>query len=243
MSSETRGVHKTRVSAALDALSRLLREHIVDRVLAAETLRSVYDRAGITPIMGAAVPPDIYDKELATLYVVARYGLGLDAEEPSWFKALFYRELAYEEAARLILEGAPRERIEEVLGELNENQLARVLRVVTTKILLGYGEEDELIRLLKRIPEVLPDYAKVARKYARFYIALRVAEAIATSQVRNRIAKEALKQALAARIGLEKVIPDDEYIALIAQRLFHLPRKRLSRILKLEEKQSRETRG
>ncbi len=239
MSEESKSAYRTRISAAIDILSRLVREHVVDRELAAETLRAVYEEMGLSPIMGAATPPDIYDKELATLYVVARYGLGLDVEEPSWFKALFYKELAYEEAARLIMEGAPREKIEEVLGGLDENQLARMLRVVTTKILLGYADEDELIRLLRRIPEVLPDYAKVARKYARFYIALRVAEAIATSRVRNRIAKEALKQALAARIGLEKVIPDDEYIAIIAQRLFHMPKKRLSRILKLEESKAR----
>ncbi|AEM38941.1 protein of unknown function DUF2192 [Pyrolobus fumarii 1A] len=238
-----RGVHKVRVSAAIDILSRLLREHIVDRGTAAETLKAVYDRIGILPIMGAATPPDIYDKELATLYVVARYGLGLDEEEPNWFRALFYKELAYEEAARRIMEGVEsREEIEKILGEsLDENQVARILRVIATKVLLGYASENELIQLLRKIPEVLPEYEKVARKYARFYIALRVAEAIATSEVKNRIAKEALKQAMAARIGLEKIIPDDEYIALIAHRLFHIPKKRLAKILKLEEEKKAST--
>ena len=231
-----RGVYKTRVSIAVDLLSRLLREHIVDRSLAAEMLRAAYEEHGLSPIMGASTPPDIYDKELATLYVVARYGLGLDEEEPRWFQALFSREIAYEEAAKLIEGGAPREEIERVLGgRLDENQVARILRVVTTKILLGYADEEELFRLLRRIPEVLPEYAQVARKYARFYIALRLAEAIATRRVRDRITKEAEKQALAARIGLEKIIPDDKYIALIAQRLFHQPKGRLSKILKLEE--------
>jgi hypothetical protein len=233
---EERGVYKTRVSVAIDVLSRLLREHIVDRGLAADILRVAYEEAGLSPIMGASTPPDIYDKELATLYVVARYGLGLDQEEPEWFNTLFYRELAYEEAARRLLEGrVEKAELERLLGGLDENQVARMLRVVTTKILLGYAGEDELIRLLRRIPEALPDYAKVARKYARFYIALRVAEAIATRRVRSRIEKEALKQALAARIGLEKVIPDDKYIAIIAQRLFHQPRGRLAKILKLGE--------
>ncbi len=231
---EERGVYRTRVSAAIDVLSRLLREHIVDRGIAAELLKTVYEERGLSPIMGASTPPDIYDKELATLYVVARYGLGLDQEEPEWFQALFHREIAYEEAAKLILSGAPREQIEKTLGELNENQIARMLRVATMKVLLGYSSEDELIRLLRAIPKTLPDYSQVARKFARFYIALRVAEAIATRRVRDRIAKEAEKQALAARIGLEKIIPDDKYIAIIAQKLFHLPRGRLSKMLKLE---------
>ena len=234
---EQRGVYKTRITAAIDILSRLLKEHIVDRSLAADILKTVYEERGLSPIMGASTPPDIYDKELATLYVVARYGLGLDQEEPEWFQTLFYREIAYEEAAKLILSGAPRDQVEKALGELNENQVARMLRVATVKVLLGYSSEDELFRLLRAIPRVLPDYSQVARKFARFYIALRVAEAIATRRVRDRIAKEAEKQALAARIGLEKIIPDDKYIAIIAQRLFHLPRGRLSRMLKLEQEE------
>ncbi len=232
-----RSVYKTRIAAATEILSRLLREHIVDRSLAADILRAVYEERGLKPIMGAATPPDIYDKELATLYVVAKYGLGLDEEEPRWFASLFNRELVFEEAAKLIASRrASRQELEKLLGQsLDENLLARILRVVTTKVLLGYASEDDLITLLRAIPETLPDFAKVARKYARFYIALRVAEAIATSEVRDRISKEALKQALAARIGLEKVIPDDRYIAIIAHKLFNIPRGRLARILKLEE--------
>ncbi len=237
MSTGSRNVYKTRVTAAIDILSRLLREHIVDREMAAHLLRTVYEERGLKPIMGAATPPDIYDKEMATLYVVARYGLGLDSEDPRWFTSLFRKELAFEEAAKLIMERrASKQDLEKLLGQsLDENLVARILRVVATKVLLGYADEEELILLLHSIPEVLPDFAKVARKYARFYIALRVAEAIATSEVRDRISKEALKQALAARIGIEKVIPDDKYIAIIAHKLFNIPRGRLSKILKLKE--------
>ena len=82
------------------------------------------------------------------------------------------------------------------------------------------------------------------RKYTRYYIAARLAQAIAAGIVRSRIAKEAFKQALAAKIGLEKIMPDDEYVEYIASTVFGVPKRRLARILgKAEEAPERQRRS
>ena len=124
-------------------------------------------------------------------------------------------------------------------GQIDDNTVARLLRVLTTKVVTGFEDEDKLIKLLQLLPKVFPEQERTVRKYARFYIALRVAQSIAMREIRSRIAKEAFKQALAARIGLPRIMPDDGYIVFIATNVFEVPRKKLARILRAKEERSK----
>jgi hypothetical protein len=117
-----------------------------------------------------------------------------------------------------------------------------MLRVAATSVVLGFRDEDYMIKLLQKLPKVLPETEKTVRKFARFYIALRLAQAIAGKIVRTRIAKEAFKQALAARIGIEKIMPDDEYVMFIAANVFEVPQSKLRKILTVKEKKSSQPR-
>ncbi len=238
---------RNRINAAMEALSRILRDKITDRERAAKILEETYRKRAIQPLRGKAWPSDIWDKEMATLYVIGKYALMLNEENPELFHKLFNYEETLEEAANTILEKSPEDARKIVLfllgGQIDDNTIARLLRVLTTKVVTGFENEDKLIKLLQLLPKVFPEQEQTVRKYARFYIALRIAQSIAMREIRSRIAKEAFKQALAARIGLPKIMPDDEYIAFIATNVFEVPRKKLARILGVKEREKNSAAG
>jgi len=229
-----RRTQKARIDAAMEALSTILQKGVSDREEARRILSETYQRHAVQPIRGKAWPPDIWDKEMATLYVLAKYAFALDEESPDMFKKLFSYEETLEDVADIIrskpVEEARRLALFLLGGSADDNTIARLLRVESTKVLLGFGDEDKFIDLLKKIVQVIPEQETTVRKYTRYYIATRLAQAIAAGIVRTRIAKEAYKQALAAKIGLEKTMPDDSYVQYIAATIFGVPKRRLEKI-------------
>ncbi len=244
---KARELQKARIDAAMEVLSEILSKGISSRDEVRRLLEESYRRRAIQPIRGKAWPPDIWDKEMATLYVIAKYALMLNEENPELFGKIFSFEETLEEAVEAVLTREPEDARRYVLfllgGSLDDNMVARLLRVETTKVILGFGDESRVIELLQRLVKVFPEQERTVRKYARYFIALLVAQAIAAGLVRNRIAKEALKQALAARIGLGKIIPDDSYIEFIASTVFMTPKKRLARIFSHAEQRGENGRG
>ena len=240
---KARETQRQRIDAAVEALSKLLRRNVVNRDKAVKLLEEVYKGKAVQPLRGRAWPEDIWDKEMATLYTIAKYALMLNEENPKLFHKLFDYEETLEETANIIKEHSIEEARKLALfmlgGNVDDNTVARLLRVIATAVVMGFKSEDELIDLLRKLSKVFPEQEHTVRKYARYFIALRVAQAIAAGMIRSRIDKEAFKQALAAKIGLEKIMPDDEYIAFIASTVFEVPRKRLQRILSIGEEKRR----
>jgi hypothetical protein len=68
-----RQTQRARIDAAMEALSIILQKGVADRQEAVRILSEVYQRHAVQPIRGKAWPPDIWDKEMATLYVLAKY--------------------------------------------------------------------------------------------------------------------------------------------------------------------------
>lgn len=237
---KAREIQKTRIEAAMDALAVLLkRKNNVNRDAARRIVEEIYRNKKIQPIRGKAWPQDIWDKELTTLYVIAKYALMLHEENPDVFHRIFSYEETLEDIIRIVNEKNNSEEARKFIhfllgGEIDDNTVARILRLETTKLLLGFSTEDRVIDLMKKLAEALPEHASTVRKYARYFIALRIAQSIAANTVRDRIAKEALKQALAAKIGFEKIMPNDEYIEEIAINVFNIPKKKITRILALK---------
>ncbi|MET1101473.1 MAG: DUF2192 domain-containing protein [Pyrodictiaceae archaeon] len=232
---QTKSLHRERITAAMEVISAILRGDIKTREDAVKMLQEAYRRHAVSPLRGKAWPSDIWDKEMATLYVVAKYALGLGNDAPRAYHEVFSVEEALEDAANAILtmddENARRYLSFMLGGSLDDNTIARMLRVVATSVMLGFRSEDDMEKILTRLPKLIPDLEAITRKYSRFYIALRTAQEIALGKIRDRISKEAFKQAIAARIGLDKIIPDDEYIAFIARTVFKVGKKRIERIL------------
>ena len=229
----------------LSVISRWESGEKLSRSDVAEMLRETYENAGLQPLRGASLPPDIYDKELASLYVVGKYGMGLDKQYPELFDEIFSKEERYEEAIRLLerSDGNPentRDLLKAVLGSLDDNEIARMLRLKFTQVYFGFASEDELFNLIRNLYIRVPDKQKIASKYARFYIAFRVASAIYRGGVKNKIVKEVLKQASALNLSdIHGVIPDDEYIAAIARGVFGVAERTLRQTLSLEGRKTR----
>lgn len=229
--------HRARVQAAVAILSELVKNiDEVDRAKAVELLKKVYQEKKISPIRGRAQPVDIFDKELATLYVVGKYGLKLDQESPELFEKVFYVEQTLEEALKDILESRleeAREKIKRVspTGTIDSNMVARLLRIPLTMLILGFISEEEFKNILHSVKVALSEEERTVTNYARFFIGFKLAEAIYKGEVKSREEKEALKKALAIRIGFPKSTPSDDYVEAIATSVFNINRKILEKVL------------
>ncbi len=236
----SRNPYKKKINVLVDLWTKIIEYYAeggVSRKEIEELLRKYYEEKRVVPFKGKATPEDLYDKELTSLYVVGKYGLGLDKEYREIFDEVFYHEETYERIIELLLrkEHGARELILNLLGgSLEPNTLARILRVMFTMVVLGFRKEEEFYKLLRAFANYFPEHKDTLRKYTRFYIAFRVAEAIAKGEVKNKVSKEALKQSLALRIGFEKSIPDDKYIYTIAREVFKVPQKILKNVLNIE---------
>jgi hypothetical protein len=210
---------------------------VSDRDGAREALERLYRERALQPIRGKAWPEDLWDKELATVYILAKYILGVKVSES--FRKIFYMEETLEEAVELLTSDKEDEEVKRWVlfllgGAVDSNTIARLLRIQATKVVFGLSDDDTMARLLRRLATIFPEEQNSVRKYARYYIALRTAQMIALHKVRNRIEKEAFKQALAARIELPKVLPDDDYIKYIALNVFNVPKKVVEKVFAKE---------
>ncbi|MDM7274978.1 MAG: DUF2192 domain-containing protein [Thermoprotei archaeon] len=204
-------------------------------------LESVYAKESIKPIKGASDPADLYDKELASLYVVGKHGMGLEDQFPELFDTVFHDEVKYESVINVVLSELPeraREKVKAIIGSIDDNTLARILRLKLTEVFFGFSSSEDMAKLLKTMLNIYPNKAKTIKNYAKFYIAFKVAESISKGEIRDRISKEALKHALALNIGLDKKkLPDDSYIRKIAVEVFNVPDKVLTNILSVTRKE------
>ncbi len=208
-----------------------------------ELIKREYERERISPLRGASLPEDIFDKEMASLYVVGKYGMGLDDQYPELFDSVFYTETKYDKIAEILLSSPPEEARDKVLalvgGQLTDNIIARILRIRFTMIYFGFADESSLRALGEALARAFPEKEKIVAKYIRFYIAFKVASGIYRGEVRDRLTKEAMKQGSALLFDrFQGTIPDDRYIRKIAQEVFHVPRRILDNILS-EKGQSR----
>lgn len=233
--------HRMRVQTAVAILSEMVKSlNSIDRAKAVELLKKTYQSRRIQPIRGKAQPQDLYDKEMATLYVVGKYGLKLDHEYPELFEKVFYLEQSLEEALMRIINNdyvGAREILKNIspMGIIESNIIARMLRIPLTKYILGFIEEEEFKALLTKTLEAIPEEEKTIKNYVRFYIGLKIAESIYKGEIKTREEKEALKKALAIRLGFPKETPRDDYILAIAKSVYGVPDNILKRVLRVSQ--------
>ncbi len=201
-----------------------------------ELLKQKYSEYGIEPIKGAASPPDLFEKELISLYIVGKYGLGIDEDMGEIVSRVFTNEQKYEEAIRYVKElysiNELRDKIISLFNRIPDSAtISKVLRFAFTLHYLGFESEDLVIEALRKLHEAFPELRDTIKRFARFFIASKIAEAIAKGTVKNWIEKEAYKQALALKIGLQRVLPDDEYVRKVSEALFALTPRKLNKIL------------
>lgn len=235
--------YRKKIQVIINILGDIVKMDNIDRDKLVEIVKDYYNEHGIEPFRGRALPPDIYDKELASLYVVGKYGLGLDYDYPELFEKIFYKELRFDKAIEYIMDKRYEETRKILLDlspqkQVDSNTIARMLRIIFTKTILGFEDEEKFFEVLRRVKEVFPEEERTVRNYARFYIAFKIAEGIARGDIRDRVSKEVFKQALSARLGIEKILPSDDYVREICINVFKTPSSILDRILARKEQKS-----
>lgn len=238
--------YRFRIKIIVDILNEITklnkditRKNIVDIV------KRIYDKHGLKPFKGKSNPLDLYDKELASLYVIGKYGLGLDSEYPDLFNRVFYVEKTLEDCINLLVNNKyeeSRELLKSISSAnvVDSNTLARMLRIPFTKLVFGFITEEEFSNILKKTYEAFPEEARTVRNYVKFYIAFKIADMIYRGKIRDRSYKEAFKKALALKIGFPRVVPSDEYILTISREVFNIPEEVLHRVLSISRRESEE---
>ncbi|MEB2792883.1 MAG: DUF2192 domain-containing protein [Caldisphaeraceae archaeon] len=207
----------------------------VDRDSIVDMLKLKYKKENIEPIRGASEPRDLFDKELTSLYVLGKYGMGLEVQYPDLFDKVFKVEVKMDELNDLLLSDERdglREKIKIIGGRVDGNTIARILRMGLTKIYFGFLDEGAIKKLSSRLKEAFPENSRDVDKYMRFYIAFMIAEQIGNGKIRNKTTMDAFKVALALQLNMNKrLIPNDKYIAKIANEVFKIPTRVVKQVL------------
>mgnify|MGYP000150217433 CR=1 FL=1 len=228
-------LHRKRIEVATKLWGLILKGYFSSREDLCAALKNEYRRLGIEPIRGKS-KIKAYDKELATVYLVGKYGLGISPYDyPKVFKKFFSLELSCEAALDRILSGEnPRIVMEEIFNEVTEDIIFRVIRLTYISVLLEFKEEEILIELLKAFEDSYPELSERFRRFKKFYIAFRIAEAIVARDVRNRLEKEALKHALCLKLNATRAAPSDNEVRMIATEVLGMPEYIVNDVLKAQ---------
>ena len=231
MNKERKDLYKDRIEACIEIWSKLLNGEIESRDEVRSLLEKYYQERMIEPIRGKT-KIDIFDKELITLYIVGKYGLGV-SDELSIVQKIFNLEEKCESTFFRILNGDNvKEVFKEVFGTEKESWIIfRVLRFGLTLMLLGFLSEEEFLSVFSRIVEAYTDLKDRFRGFARFFIALRLGEAIASGRVKDSLEKEAFKHTLCLKVGFPKSAPSDELVYDMTRSIFKVRESRLRQIL------------
>lgn len=228
-----RRVHAKRIEACIDLVSKALKGEVKNRGEAVKELEKLYRALKIEPIRGWA-KINLFDKEMCTVYVVAKYGLGLDVNEyRDFYERILGVELSAERAADRIKAGEGVSAIVEELGSVDENIVFRIARLEATAVLLGFKPEDGLALLLERLSELFPELNHKIAGFKKFYIAFKVAQGIAEGSIRTRFEKEALKHALCLKFRAEKAAPSDEFVREVAVNVLKLQERYVANAVSL----------
>jgi hypothetical protein len=232
-----RQLHKDRIEAALVLLERVLNGLVTSRSALVAELQEVYREKGVEPLRGLS-KEGIYDKEIATVYLVGVHGAGVLAAGD--YDNIFYIENRAIEAVEIIrnvgevlsaeLKEALAKKTEEVKGKSAEDKVFRVLRLVFTGAVLGYYPEMLLTKALKIYETVYPQLSERLVNYAAFYSAYKIAEDIALGRIRSAENLKIMKYTYCLRMGFQKCKPSDRLIAEVAHHIYKVDKSLLSKL-------------
>ncbi|BCU71304.1 DUF2192 domain-containing protein [Stygiolobus caldivivus] len=222
-------LYKERVKVLTDIWGKILENTNVTRDQVLEVLEKSYEEKHIKPIRGFKAD-GLYEKELISLYVVGKDGLGLMSDYEELFIKIFTPEIKFDNASQLIAENRPLEAYEAL--DKDKSSLAKTLRLIFTEGIFSFKPEDTLYNALRVLNSVNVDEVQhTAVSFARFYTAFKLAEGIATKNIRDKLSLEAQKRAIAINIGIKYPLPKPEYIAMIAEKVFSINPKIVKKII------------
>lgn len=211
--------------AAVNVWSEVLRSNIFKREDVISIIKSVYEGMNVEPIRGVSSPPDIFDKEMITIYIIGKWGLGLDREIPiEIISSVFNKEILIEKLYNNVLQSSNRDEmcksIDEVCKSIDETFVARVLRFAFTLYYFGYTDYTNIISFIKKLYTLLPEFQETIRRFVKFVIAYEVGARISSGKIRNDIELNMAKNIIALDIGIPKTLPSTNYIIEVSKHFF-----------------------
>ncbi|WP_069807392.1 DUF2192 domain-containing protein [Vulcanisaeta thermophila] len=246
---DAKTLYKSRFEAAMEIWSRIMKNEVSSRNQLEELLYIVYKQKNVEPFRGLS-KIRIYDKEISTVFIVGKYGLGLvDGEVTKAFSNLFNVELRCDEIYQFLksrnfqlsiddMEKVRKLLDDNILGLKLEERGFRLLRYVFTGAIMRLMPEEDFVNTYKALATVYPDLAKAFMRYVRFYVAFRVAEDIALGNIKKPEEKKIMKYTYCLRLNLTGCVPHDKLIREIALRVYKVPRKVVDRLFPNEGKGS-----
>lgn len=227
-------IYKGRIKVITDLWGKILDEwESLNRDSLISLVQKIYEDNGIKPFRGFK-STNLYEKELISVYVVGKEGLGLFDDYKQVFDKLFSTEENYENIANLILNSP-----DEAFKKANEDKdlLARALRLIFVEVIFSFADESKLIDALRRLDASTNDAIKhTAKSFSRFYTAFKLAEGIAEGSIRDKMNYIAMKKAISINIGIEYPLPKANYVALISQEVFNVKPRLIKKILEVSPK-------
>ncbi|BCS91814.1 hypothetical protein L3N51_00306 [Metallosphaera sp. J1] len=203
----------------------------MDRNSLLSLVQEIYEKNDIRPFRGFK-STNLYEKELISIFVVGKDGLGLyDDYRPVFDKLLPLEEKFYEVSRAIIEKGA-----EEAyaLAGSDKDVLARALRLIFTEVIFSFSDESKLLQALRVLDSSPNDAIKhTAKSFSRFYTAFRLAENIAEGLIRDKMNYIAMKKAFAISLGIEYPLPKSSYVALISKEVFNVSPKLIRKVLEV----------
>ncbi|EHP68579.1 MAG: DUF2192 domain-containing protein [Metallosphaera yellowstonensis] len=194
-------------------------------------VQEYYEKNEIRPFRGFK-STNLYEKELITLYVVGKEGLGLYEDYRQVFEKLLPNEEKYNQVAKIIFEKGAEEAYLEAGSD--KDVLARALRLIFTEVIFSFSDEAKLIQSLRILHSSTNDAIKhTAKSFSRFYTAFRLAESIAEGLIRDKMNYIAMKKAIAINIGIDYPLPKSSYVALISKEVFNVNQKLIRKVLEV----------
>ncbi len=228
-------LYKDRIEASLDAWDKILRGDVSTRPELENLLVTLYKQRGVEPFRGLS-KIRIYDKEIATVYVVGKYGLAVvdDSSISQYIHLLQVETIGDEVYGKLKsvdfslsdeLRSYVRDKVDvDVMGETLEERVFRAYRLVYTGSIMGFMPETDFVKMYSALLDVFPQLSERLINYVRFYVATKIAEKIALGQITNLDDKKIEKYAYCVRLGLTKCAPSDKLIREIAAKVYKVPR-------------------
>lgn len=249
-SSDAKQLYKSRIEAATEIWSKIMRNEVSSRNQLEELLYIVYKQKGIEPFRGLS-KVRIYDKEIATVYVVGKYGLGIvDGDLANALKNIFNVEILCDEIYNFLKSrnfqlsndddvNKLRSMVDsDVLGKKTDERGFRFLRYVFTGAIMRFFPEEDFVGSYKALAAAFPDLANAFLRYVRFYVAFKVAEDIALGRIRSVEEKKIMKYTHCLNLSLIKCAPHDRLIREVASRVYKVPKRVLDRLFPNESKSS-----
>lgn len=220
-------IKRLRIMAAVNVWGEILRSNILNREDVINIMKDVYKKMNVEPIRGASSPSDIYDKEMITIYIIGKWGLGLDEEVPiEIINSLFDKEMLFEKLYNNIIQASTRDEacrnIEEICKSINEAFIARVLRFIFTLYYFSFIDYKNMIALIKKLYTLFPEFQETTRRFVKFVIAYEVGSRISSGKIRNDMELSMAKNIIALDIGIPKALPSTNYIVEVSRHFFTL---------------------